>query len=812
MLATPRHRPKPRPRRSKVALLSQLSDLLSPATQAVLLAAQEIADRRRETLTSAHVAQALFDVNETAAHDLLRSAGVASLRLPAGTIQTDQEEIPHLIEQAAQIAQNFRFGTVEPEHLLLAITQQSGSTGHTLLTQSGQDISMVARRTMEWLFGVSMLRNLKVAQPVNNQPTLNQPLPPAPDNGQAWSGSVLEQCGTDLTALAAEGLADIMIGRESELAVVIRTLLRRTKNNPLLIGDPGVGKTALAHGLATRIVNNEVPARLQGKRLVELSTAALIAGTMYRGQFEERVRQLINEVAEAGDIILFIDEIHTMTGTGGSEGSLDLANLLKPALASGEISVLGATTYEEFSRHFATDRALERRFQPIFINEPTLAEAEKIVRGVSPTLAEHHYVSISPEAARAAVRLSDRYIRDRALPDKALDLLDEAGAAVAAISHPPKEAAEIKDELTKVMDEKAKQTEAGQLQIALSLRQKEQRLMKRLLNLPPADTKGQVDVNVIARLISERTNIPLDRILEDTPPADQLLTRLKREIVGQDAALRDIADHLARAQVGFRDTKQPLGSFVFAGPTGVGKTETARVLARELFGSDAALIKVDMSELSERHAISLLIGSPKGYVGHEEGGVLTDRVRRRPASVILFDEIEKAHPDALNILLQILEDGVLTDTRGRVASFNQSVIILTTNLGSEALAKLNLGFVPGEAKADRNALQGWLKPELVARLSAVVAFNPLDQTAVRRLTQRRLAPVRNALRRRGLAITVTPTALNWLVDQYEPVKGARSIDEIIRRHVEQPAVRLLANPDIKRAALKVDQDQIDWHF
>lgn len=779
----------------------------------MLLAAQEIADQRRERLSTAHVTQALFDVNETAAHDLLRTAGVASFRLPVGAIQTTEEEIPKLIEQAAAIAQNFRFQNIEPEHLLLAITQQSETTGHILLKQTGSDVSIVARRTMEWLFGLSMLRNLKNPQttPQSGQQVSQMIMPNQPEGPAGWSGSVLEQCGTDLTAIAAEGLADPMIGRDKELEVVIRTLLRRTKNNPLLIGDPGVGKTALAHGLASRIIAGDVPGRLHGRRLIEISTAALIAGTMYRGQFEERVRQMISEVIDAGDIILFIDEIHTMTGTGGSEGSLDLANLLKPALATGELSVMGATTYEEFRRHFVSDRALERRFQPIFINEPTLAEAEKIVRGVSPLLAEHHYATITPEAGRAAVRLSDRYVRDRALPDKALDLLDEAAAAAAAQSNPPAAAANLKQELSQIMAEKTRLTELGQLQEALSLRQKEQCLMKKLLNLPPSADKPVVDERAVARLVSERTGIPLERVLEQTPAAAKLLAALRRQIIGQDAALKEISDHLARAQAGLRNSQQPLGSFVFLGPTGVGKTETARVLARELFGSDQALIKMDMSELSERHAVSQLIGSPKGYIGHEDGGVLTDRIRRQPASVVLFDEIEKAHPDTFNILLQILEDGVVTDTHGRPASFNQALIVLTSNLGTEVFDRLGLGFLPGEAKAEQEmskALGGFLRPELLARLSGVVAFNPFNQAAIRRLTQRRLTQLRSQLRRRGLSITVTPTALNWLIERYQPSKGARSIDELIRRNVEQPAVELLLDATVTKTALNVVDGQL----
>jgi len=628
-----------------------------------------------------------------------------------------------------------------------------------------------------------------------------------PDGPPGWSGSVLEQCGTDLTAIAAEGLADPMIGRDKELEVVVRTLLRRTKNNPLLIGDPGVGKTALAHGLASRIVSGDVPSRLHGRRLIEISTAALIAGTMYRGQFEERVRQLISEVIDSGDIILFIDEIHTMTGTGGSEGSLDLANLLKPALATGELSVLGATTYEEYRKHFVTDRALERRFQPIFINEPSLVEAEKIVRGISPLLAEHHYVTIKPEAMRAAVRLSDRYVRDRALPDKALDLLDEAAAAVSAGSNPHPEVAELKSQLTALMAEKTRLTELGQLQEALSLRQKEQRLMKRLLNLPPSSEKLIVDEQTVARLVSDRTGIPLERILEENPATDRLLATLNKQIIGQGHALKEISDHLARAQAGLKDSNQPLGSFVFIGGTGVGKTETARVLARELFGSDNALIKMDMSEMSERHAVSQLIGSPKGYIGHDDGGVLTDRIRRQPAAVVLFDEIEKAHPDIFNILLQILEDGVVTDTHGRPASFNQALIILTSNLGTEIADLAKLGFVP-DNRTDHNsmtkALKQFLKPELLARLSGVISFNPLDQAAIRRLTQRRLQSVKTILRKKGLDLTITPIALKWLVDHYQPSKGARSIDELVRHHVERPAVDLLGTETPGRVALIVD--------
>lgn len=785
--------------------MSQLSDLLSPATQAVLLAAQELADQRREHLSSAHVAKALFEVNETAAHDLLRSAGLTQLALPVATLKGSDEEIPLLIEQAAQVAQSYRFSAIEPEHLLLVLVQQGNLAGHLLLQQAGSDLQFVQKKTNEWLYGLSLLRNLRSSP----TPGGNQPSTPTGAPEPSWnSNSVIDLACRDLTAAAAEDLLDTVVGRHVEIASLVRILLRRTKNNPLLIGDPGVGKTALAHGLAQRIVGGEVPARLQSKRLLELSTASLIAGTMYRGQFEERVRQLIQEVAEAGDIVLFIDEIHTMTGTGGAEGSLDLANLLKPALASGEISVIGATTYEEYTRHFANDRALDRRFQPIFVCEPSRESTTIILRTAAKQLGEHHHVTITPSAIKAAVELSERYVPGRALPDKALDLLDEACAAAQAVAVPPSQAAELKEKLASVMTEKTRLIESGELQKALALRQLEQKLMKQLLSLPPAAEKAVVDETAVAAVISEQTGIPVERIQQHAPQPEELLTALRQKIVGQDAALQEVVEQLTRVHAGLGNPRQPLGSFVFLGPTGVGKTETARVIARELFGTDEALIKIDMSELGERHTVSQLIGSPKGYVGHEEGGVLTDKIRRRPASVVLFDEIEKAHPDIFNLLLQILEDGVVTDTHGRSASFSQSLIILTSNLGSEVWQNVpGLGFVPADRDIEgelERTLDDFFRPELLARLSGIVTFTPFAPSAVRQLLRRRLNLVKATLRGKGIQLTITPTALQALASRYDPAKGARSVDELVRRSVESPVVRLIAAGQRGRVALTAD--------
>ena len=597
---------------------------------------------------------------------------------------------------------------------------------------------------------------------------------------------------TDLTAKARSGGLDNIIGREKEIQRVVQILSRRQKNNPCLIGEPGVGKTAVAEGLALRIARGQVPAKLQEKEVQLLDLTALVAGTQFRGQFESRIKGLVDEVKADGNVILFIDEVHNLVGTGDAEGSMNAANILKPALSRGEIQVIGATTFNEYRKYIEKDAALERRFQPVTVNEPTLEEAVDIIRGIAHYYESFHGVVISPEIARQAVVLSERYITDRFLPDKAIDLLDEAcsdvnlkNKSISRLAELKKERADLDLELNMLTE---RSDEADYARMA-AIRSRNLQLDQEIAVLEE-EPKPALTVENLARIIELWTKIPASKVkAQEYGQLRELESRLKKRIIGQDEAISQVAAAIRRGRVGISPKKRPI-SFIFVGPTGVGKTELVKCLADDLFDSVETLIRLDMSEYMEKHSVSKLIGSPPGYVGYDEAGQLTEKIRRKPYSVILFDELEKAHPDVLNILLQILDDGRITDAQGRTVNFENTIIIMTSNAGSDQ-KEASVGF--GRSLTEQNkektmkALRAFLRPEFLNRVDAVVSFNSLTEDNFREIAGIMLRELQESLERRGITFTWDDTLVDFLVkDAYSVTYGARNLRRSIQKHVEDP--------------------------
>lgn len=702
------------------------------------------------------------------------------------------------IELAVQESIRNSHNYIGTEHILLGLVAEGEGIAAQILNELGADEGAIRQRMAEMLGGAF---TLPVGQ---NQAKAQPPAASVPET------PLLDEYGRNLNKMVQEGKIDPVIGRDTEIERVLQIISRRTKNNPVLIGEPGVGKTAIAEGLAQRIVDNRVPEPLRNKRVISLNLASVVAGSKYRGEFEERMRKIIDEIRNAGNIILFIDELHTLIGAGAAEGAIDAANILKPALARGELQVIGATTLDEYKKHIEKDAALERRFQPIMVGEPSEEDAIKILLGIRDKYEAFHRAQITDDAIEAAVKLSHRYISDRFLPDKAIDVMDEAAsrARLAAFSIPP-DVKEVEKELEGLRAEKEAAIAAQEFEKAAELRDKEQRIRESFENRQRewkqrGNERIVVTEDDIAHIVATWTGIPVKKLAqEESERLLRLEETLHSRVIGQHQAVQAVAKAVRRARAGLKDPKRPIGSFIFLGPTGVGKTELARALADALFGDEMNMIRLDMSEYMEKHTVSRLVGAPPGYVGYEEGGQLTDAVRRKPYSVILLDEIEKAHNDVFNMLLQVLEDGRLTDSQGRTVDFKNTVIIMTSNVGAQHLKKesATMGFLAeqrqgdaGEAAKNRvlDEVKRAFRPEFINRIDELVVFASLIQEELRKIVDLMLLEVSKRLKEQEILLEVTEAAKDLILKRgYDPVYGARPLRRAIQKLVEDEISEIL---------------------
>ena len=708
------------------------------------------------------------------------------------------------LREALQLGHSY-IGT---EHLLLGLIREGEGVAAQVLTKLGADTNKVRQQVIQLLSGYQGKEAVSVGGEVA-----------PPQKGS----QVLDQYGRNLSQAAAEGKLDPVVGREREIERVMQILSRRTKNNPILIGEPGVGKTAIVEGLAQAIVSGNVPETLRGKQLYTLDMGSLIAGSRYRGDFEERLKKVTKEIRTRGDIITFIDEIHTLVGAGAAEGAIDAASILKPMLARGELQTIGATTLDEYRKHFEKDAALVRRFQSVLVSEPTPAMAINILKGLRDRYEAHHKVSITDGALVAAVGMSDRYITDRFLPDKAIDLIDEAGARVrlSFLSSPP-ELKEMEDKVAAVKAAKEQAIADQDFELAASKRDEEKKLTSEKIKMEKefregkVDQTGLVDEGLIAEVLAQATGIPVFKLGEEEGAKLIFMEQeLHKRVIGQEAAIAALSKTIRRQRAGLKDPKRPSGSFIFAGPTGVGKTELAKALAEFLFDDEDALIALDMSEFSEKHTVSRLFGAPPGFVGFDEGGQLTEKVRRKPFSVVLFDEIEKAHPDIFNSLLQILEEGRLTDGQGRVVDFKNTIIIMTTNLGSREISRGALGFtLEGDAANDYDQMRSRVneelkknfKPEFLNRVDEVIVFPQLTREELMQIVDLFIGRLQQRLDERDLKLVLTTNAKERLIELgYEPSLGARPLRRTVQREIEDEISERILTGDIQSAQdIKVD--------
>jgi ATP-dependent Clp protease ATP-binding subunit ClpC len=697
------------------------------------------------------------------------------------------------LREALQLGHNY-IGT---EHILLGLIREGEGVAAQVLVKLGADLSRVRQQVIQLLSGYSGSGQGEGSEPGKETVGGSADRGDGPQGGSA----VLDQFGRNLTQNARDKALDPVIGRMRETERLMQVLSRRTKNNPVLIGEPGVGKTAIVEGLAQKIVAGEVPETLRGKQLYTLDLGALVAGSRYRGDFEERLKKVLKEIKTRGDIILFIDELHTLVGAGAAEGAIDAASILKPLLARGELQTIGATTLEEYRKYLEKDRALERRFQPIRVEEPTLSHTIEILKGLRDRYESHHRVTITDQALVAAANLADRYIADRHLPDKAIDLIDEAGSRlrIKRMETPP-DYKEIENKIAEIVDKKKQAVEEQDFELAGSLRDEEKNLLDRRTEMMEqiksdgVDLFDEVDEEAIAEVLSIWTGIPVYKLTEEeTQKLLKMEDELHKRVIGQQDAVTAVSQAIRRTRAGLKDPKRPGGSFIFLGPSGVGKTELAKTLAEFLFGDEDALISLDMSEYMEKHTVSRLVGSPPGYVGYEEGGQLTEAVRRRPFSVVLFDEVEKAHPDVFNTLLQILEEGRLTDAQGRAVDFRNTVLIMTSNLGTADLRRANVGFTKADEAVSyermkttvNDALKAHFRPEFLNRVDDTIVFHELSRDEVTEIVDLMIARTAEQLRAQGLGLELTDAAKAWLARKgYDPTMGARPLRRAIQRHVE----------------------------
>jgi ATP-dependent Clp protease ATP-binding subunit ClpC len=777
------------------------------ARRVLVLAQEEARLLNHNFIGTEHILLGLIHEGEGVAAKALESLGISLEAVrekveetigPAGSSTTGsppftpraKKVLELSLREALQLGHNY-IGT---EHMLLGLVREGEGVAAQVLVQLGADLSRVRQQVIQLLSGYQSPGGKEGATAGAG----------ASAGQEAPSGSpVLDQFGRNLTQLARERKLDPVIGRDREIERVMQVLSRRTKNNPVLIGEPGVGKTAIVEGLSQKIVSGDVPETIKGKQLYTLDLGALVAGSRYRGDFEERLKKVLKEIRTRGDIILFIDELHTLVGAGAAEGAIDAASILKPMLARGELQTIGATTLDEYRKHLEKDAALERRFQPIKVEEPSLSHTIEILKGLRDRYESHHGVTITDQAVVAAANLADRYIADRYLPDKAIDLIDEAGSRLRIRRMAtPADYKAIEDEIAKVRKDKELAIEKQNFEQAKKFREKEEDLLQRKVakeqewRAEGVDLFDVVDEEVIAEVLANWTGIPVYKLTEEeTAKLLRMEDELHKRVIGQQDAIKAVSQAIRRTRAGLKDPKRPSGSFIFLGPSGVGKTETAKTLAEFLFGDEGALIQLDMSEYMEKHTVSRLVGSPPGYVGYEEGGQLTEAVRRKPFSVVLFDEIEKAHPDVFNALLQILEDGRLTDSQGRTVDFKNTVIIMTSNLGTADLRKASVGFAKASESVTyekmkqkvNDALKAHFRPEFLNRIDDVIVFHELSRDEVTEIIDLMIKRVREQLETQGLSLELTQPAKYFVVDHgYDPTLGARPLRRALQRLVEDP--------------------------
>ncbi|GKV68467.1 negative regulator of genetic competence ClpC/MecB [Sporosarcina sp. NCCP-2716] len=793
--------------------------------QKVLQLAQEEAIRlKHEAIGTEHILLGLIREGGGIAAKALEAIGVSFETIETGvenligTGSKDVGPIVHytprakkVIELSVDESRKLGHSYIGTEHILLALIREGEGVAARVLNNAGVSLNKARQQVLQLLGSDD-------AASANSQNT----------NASA-STPTLDGLARDLTEIAREGTLDPVIGRGKEITRVIEVLARRTKNNPVLIGEPGVGKTAIAEGLALQIVSNEVPEILRDKRVMTLDMGTVVAGTKYRGEFEDRMKKVMEEIRQAGNIILFIDELHTLIGAGGAEGAIDASNILKPSLARGELQCIGATTLDEYRKYIEKDAALERRFQPIQVDEPTVEETVLIINGLRDRYEAHHRVKITDEAIDAAAKMSDRYISDRFLPDKAIDLIDEAGSKVRLRSYTtPPNLRDLEKKLEAIRSEKNAAVQSQEFEKAASYRDKEQKMKEELETTKTewkekqGKTESEVTVNDIAEVVAMWTGIPVARIAEtESAKLLNMEEELHKRVIGQKEAVTAISRAIRRARAGLKDPKRPIGSFIFLGPTGVGKTELARALAETMFGDEDSMIRIDMSEYMEKHATSRLVGSPPGYVGYDEGGQLTEKVRRKPYSVILLDEIEKAHPDVFNILLQVLEDGRLTDSKGRTVDFRNTVIIMTSNVGAQELKKNRyVGFNLQDGEQDYedmkkkmlDELKKAFRPEFLNRIDEMIVFHSLEKDQLEEIVSLMAQELSSRLAEQDIELELTHEAKMKITDEgFDPEYGARPLRRALQKHVEDRlSEELLKGTDL--AGRKVTVDYADGEF
>ncbi len=829
-------------------------DKFSQNAKIVLEESQKIAESDKKPISTEYILLALIQVPGTLAHDILREYSVTydqvrlvlSLKknhlvskVKYGTNMTDNAR--ECLKISFRISADYGHYNVDTEHLLIAVLSDKKFGSYLCVEQVGINPEQIKNQILGIFNDLAEMNEMLSRQKM-------PPIPPVPEGGFAEEDitgeplgavgatkpplpreakkSLLEYFGIDLTKKAKEKKLDPVIGREVEVERAIQILLRRTKNNPIFIGDPGVGKTAVVEGIASRIASGQAPEKLSGKKVIQLDLGLLIAGTMYRGQFEDRLKRVIQECIKDKNIILFIDELHTIVGAGAAEGSMDAANILKPALSRGEIRLIGATTYDEYRKHIEKDQALERRLQPIQVSEPTVEETIKILKGLKAVYEKHHGIEISDEAILAAAQLSARYIKDRFLPDKAIDLIDEAAAGL--VAYVPKndlsqERDKIQQKLNSVIAIKDRLIDQEKFEDAAKVRDQEAKLRakEKLIEKKISESGKKIILkkNDIAGLISKITGVPVGEI--DTEESKKFLNleqELSRYIIGQEEAVKEVSNALRRTRAGIGALDRPIGCFVFMGPSGVGKTELAKVIAKKIFGSNDALIKIDLSEFSERHTVARLTGAPPGYVGYEEAGKLTEAVRKNPYSVVLFDEIEKAHPDIFNILLQIMDEGHLTDAKGREVDFKNTIVILTTNIGIEEYDQIRkIGFdlsknVEESGQQIKEVIGSKLadifRPELLNRLDKVIVFDPLKSKDLEKIAKIKLDELKSRLKEKGIQLNYTPAVIKALSKMgYDKLYGARPLKRLIETEIENEISKEILSSEKKAKIITIDFDE-----